>query len=92
MTLSTAQNHFHGTSVSVFQHSTDTSHLIQNGLPIEVDDLSGVPRELPHFYTEIQPMSKEKSDIPIQLTHTTMAYNKTFKNAFGEKKHWLEAA
>ena len=36
-------------------------------------------------------MSKLKSDIPIQLTNTTMAYNNIFKNAFDENKHWLEA-
>ena len=88
LTSSTAQNHFHGTSVSVFQHSTDKSHLqIQNSLPMELDDCSSVPRELPHFYTEIQPMSKVKSDIPIQLTNTTRVYNHTFKNALGENKH-----
>ena len=70
-TSSTAQNHFHGTSVSVFQHSTDKSHLqIQNSLPMELDDCSSVPRELSHFYTEIQHMSKVKSEIPIQLTNT----------------------
>ena len=92
-TSSTAQNRFHGTSVSVFQHSTDISHLqIQNSLPIEFDDCSSVPREIPQFYTEIQPMSKVKSDIPIQLTNTTRVYNNTFKNAFDEKNHWLEAA
>ena len=56
-------------------------------LMIELD----VPRELPHFYSEIQPMSKVKSDIPIQLTNTTRVYNNTFKNAFDENKHWLEA-
>ena len=55
LTSSTAQNHYHGMSVLVFQHK---SHLqIQNSLPIELDDCSSVPRELPHFYTEIQ-MSK----------------------------------
>ena len=54
-TSSTAQNHFHGTSVSGFQHSTNKSHLqIQNSLPMELDDCSSVPRELPHFYTESQ--------------------------------------
>ena len=91
-TSSTAQNHLHGTSVSVFQHSTDKSHLqIQSSLPIELDDCSSVPRELPHFYTEIQPMSKVKSNIPIQLTNTTRVYNNMFKNAFAENKHWLEA-
>ena len=58
------------TSVSVFQHSTDKSHLqTQNSLPMELDDCSSVPRELSHFYTEIQHMSKVKSDIPIQLTN-----------------------
>ena len=36
-------------------------------------------------------MSKLKSDIPIQLTNTTMAYSNIFKNAFDENKHWLEA-
>ena len=36
-------------------------------------------------------MSKIKSDIPIQLTNTTRVYNNTFKNAFDENKHWLEA-
>ena len=52
---SVAQNHFHGTSVSIFQHSTDKSHFqIQNSLPIELNDCSSVPRELPHFYTEFQ--------------------------------------
>ena len=44
-TTSSAQNHFHGTSVSVFQHSTDKSHLqIQNSVPIELDNYSSVPR------------------------------------------------
>ena len=56
---------------------------------MELDDSSSVPRELPHFYTEIQPMSKVKSDILIQLTNTTRAYNNTFKNVFDENKHWL---
>ena len=66
-TSSTAENHFHGTSVSVFQHSTDKSYLqIQNSLPMVLDDCSSVPTELPHFFTEFQPMSKVKSDIPIQ--------------------------
>ena len=36
-------------------------------------------------------MSKVKSDIPIQLTNTTRVYSNTFKNAFDENKHWLEA-
>ena len=91
-TSSTAQNHFHGPSVSVFQHFLDKTHLqIQNSLPIELDDCSSVSRELPHFYTEIQPMSKVNSDIPIQLANTTRAHNDTFKNAFDENKHWLEA-
>ena len=72
--------------------SRNAPHLqIQNSLPMELDDSSSVLRELPHFYTEIQPMSKVKSDIPIQLTNTTRAYNNTFKNAFDENKHWLEA-
>lgn len=44
------------TSISVFQHSTDKYDLqIQNSLPVELDDCNGVPRELPYFYTEIQP-------------------------------------
>ena len=91
-TSSTSQSHFHGTSVSVFQHSTDKSHLqTQNSLTVELDDCSSVPRELPHFYTEIQPMSKVKSDIPIQITNTTRLYTNTFKNAFDENKHWLQA-
>ena len=91
-TSSTAQNHFHGRSVSVFQHFTDKSHSqIQNSLPMELDDCSSVPIELPHFYSDIKPMSKVKSDIPIQLTNTTKAYNNTFKNSFDENKHWLEA-
>ena len=43
-TSSTAQNHLHGTSVSVFQHSSDKSHLqIQNRLPIELDYCRNVP-------------------------------------------------
>ena len=84
-TSSTAQNHFHGPSVSVFQHFLDKTHLqIQNSLPIELDDCSSVSRELPHFYTEIQ-MSKVKSDIPNQLTNTTGTYNNAFKNASDEK-------
>ena len=57
---------------------------------MELDDCSSVTIELPHFYTEIQPMSKVKHNIPIQLTNTTRAYNNTFKNAFDENKHWLE--
>ena len=74
------------------QHSTNKSHLqIQNSLPIELDDCSSVPKELPHFYTDIKPMSKVKSDNPIQLSNTTRVYNKTCKNAFDEHKHWLEA-
>ena len=90
-TSSTAQNHFHGTFISVFQHSTDKFHLqIQNGLPVELDDCGSAPKKLPHFYTEIQPMPKVKSDIPIQLTNTARVYNNTFKNAFDENKHWLE--
>ena len=36
-------------------------------------------------------MPKVKSDIPIQLTNTTRVYSNTFKNAFDENKHWLEA-
>ena len=36
-------------------------------------------------------MSKVNSDIPIQLANTTRAHNDTFKNAFDENKHWLEA-
>ena len=36
-------------------------------------------------------MSKVKSDTPIKLTNTTRVYNNTFKNAFDENKHWLEA-
>ena len=73
-TSSAAQNHFHWPSVSVFQHSTDKPHLqIQNSLLIGLDDCSNVPRKLPHFYTEIQPISKVKSYIPIQLTNTTRA-------------------
>ena len=51
---------------------------------------SSVLRDLPHFCTEIQPMSKVKSDIPIQLTKMTRMFNKTLKNAFDENKHWLE--
>ena len=50
-TSSNAQNHFHGPSISVFQHSTDKSHLQrQNSLPIELDGCSSVPIELLHFY------------------------------------------
>ena len=46
-TSSTAQNHYHGMYVLVFQHPTDESHLqIQNSLPIELDDCSSVPREI----------------------------------------------
>ena len=87
-TSSIAQKHLHGTSVSVFQGSTDKSHLqIQNSLPKELDDCGSVPKELPHFYTETQPLSKVKSDIPIQLSNTTRVYNNTFKNAFDENKH-----
>ena len=90
--FTTTQNHFHWTSLSVFQHSTDKSHLhIQNSLPVELDDWNNVPRELPHFYTEIQPMSKVKSDIPIQVTNTTRTYNNTLKNPFDENKHWLDS-
>ena len=36
-------------------------------------------------------LSKVKSDIPIQLPNTSRVYNNTFKNAFDENKHWLEA-
>ena len=90
--FTTTQNHFHWTSLSVFQHSTGKSHLhIQNSLPVELDDWNNVPRELPHFYTEIQPMSKVKSDIPIQVTNTTRTYNNTLKNPFDENKHWLDS-
>ena len=44
---------------------------------MELDDCSSVPREFPPFYTEFETMSKVKSDIPIQLTNTTRAYNTT---------------
>ena len=51
-----------------------------------------IPNKLPHFYTDIKPMSKVKSNNPIQLTTTTRVYNNAFKNALDENKHWLEAA
>ena len=44
---------------------------------MELDDCSSVPREFPPLYTEFETMSKVKSDILIQLTNTTRAYNTT---------------
>ena len=71
-TSSTASNHFHGTSISLFQHPPGT--LEKKDIPLKIKKSSGA-LSLPNYYTNVKPAPKCKCESPIMLTNECDNHN-----------------
>ena len=71
-TSSTVSNHFHGTSISLFQHPPGT--LEKKGKPLKIKKSSDA-LSLPNYYTNVKPAPKCKCESPIMLPNECDNHN-----------------
>ena len=70
-TSSTAESHFHGTGISLFQHPDESikEHLFEYDFSTKNYDQTEL--SLPDYYTYISPILDGKAEFPILLTNTS---------------------
>ena len=88
-TSSTSKTHFHGTSISLFQHNEIDDQPPQ----ATVYDMSSQQQmkesgiELPLYYTDVAPLPPLKSQVPISKTNTCS--RTVVHNPFNKSLDWL---
>ena len=70
-TSTSAQQHFHDTGISLFQHPDEASQYKPTQYDLTSNDIGSYNAELPEYYTNISPVAKEKCNRPITLTNST---------------------
>ena len=87
-TSTTAQQHFHGTGISLFQHPDEATQYKLTQYDLTSNDIGSHNAELPEYYTDISPVAKEKCDRPITLTNSTATNVTHFP--IKESSEWLQ--
>ena len=83
-----AQQHFHGTNISLFQHSDQSA--LANAITINITDKSNLTNKLmlPEYYLNIEPVNKGNVTRPMSSINTRDGENTYFP--LEENSAWLE--
>ena len=88
VTATSAQQHFHGTSISLFQHPDQNA--LANAITINTTDKSNLTNKLllPEYYLNIEPVNKGNVTRPMSSINTRDGENTYFP--LEENSAWLE--
>eukprot|EP00794_Sanderia_malayensis_P013411 gene13411-14786_t len=88
-TSTTAQQHFHGTGISVFQHPEQAAQRNAAQYDFTTRDSGSACLELPEYYTDISPVAKRKCNRPVTVTSSATPLTVSH-TPIKESSNWLK--
>ena len=88
--LTTAKHSFHGTSISLLQHKTSQDDgVVRNSVSIEGLSTSKSVHNLPHYYTDVAPVSTGVKGSPIPAGASVTLQRNDYEYHKEEEDRWL---
>lgn len=90
-TSTTAKDSFHGTGISLLQHPTCANEGVHRGV-VTIGGNAGSKKvsHLPHFYTDVPPVTSNVKQTAVPSTSVTSLKRVSFKKHREEEYKWLE--
>ena len=86
----TAKHSFHGTSISLLQHKTSQDDgVVSNSISIEGLSTSKSVHNLPHYYTDVAPISTGVKGSPVPAGASVSLQRNDYKSHKEEEDRWL---
>ena len=87
----TAKDSFHGTGISLLQHPTFAEEGVDRGIVIIEGHAGSKPvNQLPHFYTDVPPVTSSVKSSAVPTTSVTSLKREDFKKHTDKEYRWLE--